>query len=235
MVTLRRLRMRFAPLAFALKWFWPLPRATSFPVRVTRMRLRYDLFDFMRFDFFFAFLPRRFWSWRRLLTSALRSEVSLDDAREPLWAPRDRLSDLIGVGDAREELLETVLKEGLLHALVATLEEEFGAHPVALGEPVSGLPGLKVHVMLAGANLDLDLFGLRDLALRLHCLLLLASLVFEFTIIHDLRNGRDGRGRDLDKVERGCLGRLKRLLERDDAEVLASRADHAQLARADLA
>lgn len=57
---LRRLPARCEPLCFALKWFWPGARDTSFPLRVLRMRLVYDLFVFMfGLLFFFAFLLGR--------------------------------------------------------------------------------------------------------------------------------------------------------------------------------
>src|SRR5258708_1402355 len=86
--------------------------------------------------------------------------------------------------------------------------------------------------MVTGTDLNLDLLGLGYLDLRLDYLLLLTALVLKFTIIHDLSNGRDRRGRNLDKIEpdgeRGRLGGRKRQY----AKVLALCANDAQFLRA---
>lgn len=153
---------------------------------MTRILFEYDLLVFILFWFPCPELVEG------LLSLRLRYQVSLYDSGETLGAPYHRLGDLIGIRDADEKFLKAVLQEFLLHTLVAAFEEELGADSVTLGEPLGRLTGLELHIVVAGADLDLDLLGLRDLYLSLGDLFLLTTLVFKFTIIYDLRNGRDG-------------------------------------------
>jgi hypothetical protein len=83
-----------------------------------------------------------------------------------------------------------------------------------------------------GAHLDLlDLDDLLVLA-RFRRLLLVG--VFQFAEIENLDDGRRGVGRDLDEVETGFLGALKRILDGNVAVVLAVCVDQLDAWNADV-
>src|SRR5690606_24517175 len=59
------------------------------------------------------------------------------------------------------------------------------------------------------------------------------GLVLVLAVVHELAHGRTRRGRDLDQVEIGLLGELQGILDRDGADLLAVRADEANLRHTD--
>jgi hypothetical protein len=105
---------------------------------------------------------------------------------------------------------------------------------MALIEPLGGLLGLEPHIVLAGADLDLDFLGLRDFGLGACGPLFLLQLVLKLTIIHHFRNRRLGVRGDLDKVKAGRLGRLQGVTKGQNAEVLPCGADDTEFRCADL-
>src|SRR3989344_1257836 len=100
---------------------------------------------------------------------------------------------------------------------------------MAIGEPLGGLSSLQVHIVVTRADLNLDLLGLRDLYLGFYSLFLLTSLVFKFTIIHDLRNGRDGRWRNLYQIAPSSLRGRECVCELQYTKVGSVSTNHAQL------
>ncbi|MDQ1299590.1 MAG: hypothetical protein QG636_258 [Patescibacteria group bacterium] len=147
--------------------------------------------------------------------------VTLDDGGESFRSARHRLSNLVGVRNHEHELLEASLKKRLVHALVPSLEEELHANAVSVGEPFGCLLRLETHIVLSRAYFDLYFLGLRDLYLAARGTFFLASLVLEFTIIHDFRNGRHRVRRDLNEVQTEVLGHFKGFVRVEDAEVLS--------------
>ncbi|GLX99327.1 hypothetical protein Hesp01_72770 [Herbidospora sp. NBRC 101105] len=59
---------------------------------------------------------------------------------------------------------------------------------------------------------------------RLH-----GRLVLELAVVHELADGRACRRRDLNEIEVGLLGELQGVVDGDDADLLAVRADEADL------
>ena len=126
------------------------------------------------------------------LSLSLCYQISFDHSRETLRASDDWLGDLISIRDAEKKFLKAILQEFLLHTFIAAFEEELSAYSVTLFEPLGSLLGLESHIVVARAYLDLYLLGLRYLYLGFGDLFLLTTLVFEFTIIYNLRNRREG-------------------------------------------
>jgi len=164
-----------------------------------------------------CFCFRTFW----LFCGSRRFCVTLDDGGESFRRARHRLGDLVSIRDHEHELLEASLEECLVHALVSALKEEFHANSVSVSKPFGRFLRLETHIVLSGAYFDLDLLGLRDLYLAARGTFFLASLVLEFTIIHDFRNGRHRVWRDLNEVQTEVLGHFKGLVRVEDAEVLS--------------
>jgi hypothetical protein len=75
----------------------------------------------------------------------------------------------------------------------------------------------------------LDLFDLDDLLLFLRLGLFLLLLVFEFSEIEDLADGRLGSRGDFDQIETRGLRDFNRLRGRNDAALLASFVDQKDL------
>jgi hypothetical protein len=166
---------------------------------VTRTRFKYDLFVFM------------FFTLSLFVVSAVEpvegSFFSFNNTRKTFRTLLYRVSKAVGGRYFRQEFIETLYEKRFVHTLVPPLEKELSPYAVPFKKPFSGLFGFEEHVMLACADLDLDLLGLSDLRFSLDGLVLFASLVLKFTIISDLRNWGESEGRDLDKVEpRGLSG-----------------------------
>ena len=81
------------------------------------------------------------------------------------------------------------------------------------------------------AELDLLDDGLRLVLARFPGLQ--RGLVLELAVVHELADRRPGGGRHLDKVEVGLLGQQKRIVDRDDPDLLASGADQPDFRDAD--
>ena len=60
-------------------------------------------------------------------------------------------------------------------------------------------------------------------------LLLLALLKAELSVVHELANGGDGLGRDLDKIQALLIRNLQGLLGTHDAQLLTFSADESDL------
>ena len=130
---------------------------------------------------------------------------------EPLQQPEPQL----GAG-----LLATAEHDRDLD-LVATLEE---AHDVALlGLVVVGVD-LRSELLLLDHGELLVAAGLPGL---------LRALVLELAVVHELADRRAGGGGDLDEVELGLLRQPQGVLDAHDADLLAVRADQADLGNAD--
>jgi hypothetical protein len=102
---------------------------------------------------------------------------------------------------------------------------------VPLGKPLGGLFGLELHVVVAGAYLDLDGLRLGGVGIGLYFTALFLLFVLEFTIFHYFCNRRGGVGAYFDKVEPDVLGALESLAQGEYAEVLAPRPYNAHLRR----
>lgn len=97
--------------------------------------------------------------------------------------------------------------------LVAVLQEADGV--VALGFKIVGID----------AEAQTNLFDLNRF-------LILSGFLFPFglleailTVVHYLANGRNGVGRNVDKIEIFCVGRIDRLIDGQDSELRAVRID----------
>jgi hypothetical protein len=61
----------------------------------------------------------------------------------------------------------------------------------------------------------------------------LGLLVLELAVVHEAADGRPLHRGDLDEVEVGLLGKLERVFDADDADLLAGGADETDLGNTD--
>ncbi len=124
-----------------------------------------------------------------------------DNDSESLWSLGDILGYLVLYGDELHHAIEALLEEVDIHVLGASDEEEVDFDTIALSEPLGDLLGLELEVMFPGTHFDLDNLEFAHHDFRLGSLLLLFFIVLILAVIHDLRDWRSSRGRDLYEVE----------------------------------
>ena len=146
--------------------------------------------------------------------------------------------------DARRRLdhrhVPQILDDALEHLLaqlavgdLAAAEHHGDAGLVGLVEELADLPDLDVVVVLLGAGAELHLLELHDHLLLLGLVLLLLLGVLELPVIHDLADGRLGRGADLDEVHPQLLRARQCLIDWKYAELLGLGSNDADLPRLD--
>ena len=120
-----------------------------------------------------------------------------------------------------EESLEALLQERKLHILVSSPQKQVYLYPVALKQPLGCSFCLEVHVVFAGAYLDLDAFRLRSVGFGLYFAAFLLLLVLEFTILHDFCNRWLGQRGDFYKVQIQLPGLCEGLTQGKNPKVFA--------------
>ena len=80
------------------------------------------------------------------------------NSAQPFRALADRLGELKLSRDKLEEPLEPLFEKGKLHIFVAAPQKEVYLNTMAIGQPQGGTLGLKSHVVVAGADFDLNDF-----------------------------------------------------------------------------
>ena len=141
------------------------------------------------------------------------------------------LDDTVGddvVGQPLEQV-EPELRAGLLPAP----EHDGDLHLVTAAEEADDVTLLGLVVVLVDLGTELHLLddGVGLVASGLAGLL--GVLVLELAVVHELADGRARGRRDLDEVEIVLAGELHRLLDADDADLLAVGPDQADLGDAD--
>jgi hypothetical protein len=131
-----------------------------------------------------------------------------------------------------DDLLQHLLAE-LAVGHLAAAEHDGDAGLVGLLEELADLLDLDVVVVLLGAGTELDLLEEHHHLVLLGLVLLLLLQVLELPVVHDLADGRLGERADLDEVHPLLLGPGQRLVDAQDAELLARRTDHPHLPRLD--
>src|SRR3989338_4770502 len=149
--------------------------------------------------------------------------------RQTLGAFGYRVRQFVVRRDELEEPLQPLLKEAELHVLVPPPQKQVHFDAVAFLQPRGRLFGLQLHIVVAGANLDLDAFRLGSMGFGLHFPAFFLLFVLEFTIFHYFCNRRDGVGAYLDKVQPELLRLGNGVREGQDAEILPLGAEHAHL------
>ena len=104
---------------------------------------------------------------------------------------------------------------------------------VTLGEELLHVPHLGVEVALADLRTELHFLDRHLDGLLARLLGLLALLVAELAVVHDPAHGRRCQRGDFDEVEVELTGQCEGLRERLDPELIAVRADEANLTGAD--
>ncbi len=197
----------------ALKWLNPGLRPTSLPLFVSFRRLVNDLLVFV-----VAIICCRF--------AAL---IPLDNDGEPLGGLLVRFRYLIVFCHKMQDSVKPLFKEGFPHAFGAAAQEELHFDAVPLFEPVAGSLCLELKVVVAGANLDLDVLCFGGFCPCPRLLELFFLLVLVFAPLHEFGNrGLRLRG-NLDEVYPFRFSKSKRFSERQDAAALSLGIDDAQL------
>ena len=105
---------------------------------------------------------------------------------------------------------------------------------VASGEEFPRVLEPVVDVVLSGFRMQADLLDVGDVRLGLGLVTAALLFVLVLAVVHQLADRRVGVGADLDEIGRGLRRRFARLVNRDDAGLLAVGADEPDPARADL-
>jgi hypothetical protein len=139
--------------------------------------------------------------------------------------------DLLQVLD---DLLQHLLAQ-LAVGHLAAAEHDGDAGLVGVLEELADLLDLDVVVVLLGARPELDLLEQHHHLVLLGLVLLLLLEVLELPVVHDLADRGLGERADLDEVHPLLLRPRQRLVDGQDAELLARRTDDPHLARLDAA
>ncbi len=153
----------------------------------------------------------------------------LDDNGEALQSLLRRFGDRVLLGDELEDAFESLFQEVELHVLRAAGEEEVDFDSMSLLQPFRCLFRFQCKIVFAGADLHLDILHFDDVGFRLGRLELFVLIVLKLSVVHDLRDRRDGVRRDFDEIKTRCQGFVEGVLEGNDPEVLPDRTDDAKL------
>ena len=132
-------------------------------------------------------------------------------------------------GEVQQQALADV---GVGHFTAA--EADGDLDPVTLQEEFLGVSQLHIEVAGVDTGGHTDLLDLHHMLVLFGLLVPFGLLKFEFSVIHELANGRDGVGGNLDQVHTRVIGVALGLRGGHDAELRAVRADQADLAVTDL-
>ena len=132
-------------------------------------------------------------------------------------------------GKIEQELLADV---GVSHFTAAEANSDLNA--VALSQELLGIAQLGVEIADVDTGGHTDFLDFDNMLVLFRFFLALGLLELELTVVHELANGRDSVGRDLDQVQTGLIGAVLSLGSRHDAELLTGVADQSNFAVADL-
>src|SRR5690554_1975174 len=136
------------------------------------------------------------------------------------------LGDVVG-----ETLQETHTHLGA--RLLATAEHDHDLDLVARLEEALDVALLGPVVVRVDLEAEPDLLESRVGLVPARLARLHVGLVLELAVVHELRDGGSSVRGDLDEIEVGLLREAQRVLDADDADLLAARSDEADLADAD--
>ena len=105
---------------------------------------------------------------------------------------------------------------------------------VAISDELLGILELGVEIADIDARRHANLLDLHHVLVLLCFLLLLALLETELAVVHQLANGRDSLGRDLDKIQTLFIGDLQRLIGGHDAHLFTFGTNQADLLVVDI-
>jgi hypothetical protein len=116
----------------------------------------------------------------------------------------------------------------------AATETNSNLDTVAVGKELLGIAQFGVEVTDVNAGGHADFLDFDNVLILLRFFLTLGLLELELAVVHELANGRDGVGGDLDQVQTDLVGAVLRLGSGHDAKLLTGVADQSNFAVADL-
>jgi hypothetical protein len=144
---------------------------------------------------------------------------------------RHRL-DLAEFGDVGCDAVQKFQAKLLVGHFAAT-EAQGDFDLVALIEELQHRAHFHIIIVDISARTELDFLDLDDVLLFARFGFAFLGLVFILAEVHDFAHGRLGIGRDFDQIQPGLFGHLHGTRRRHDADILAVRADQADLWRPD--
>jgi len=105
---------------------------------------------------------------------------------------------------------------------------------VAISDELLGVFELGVEIADINTRRHPDFLDLHHVLVLLRFLFPLALLKTELAVIHQLADGRDSLGRDLDKIQTLLIGNLQRLIGRHDTELFTFGTDQSDLLVVDI-
>src|SRR3989338_9973610 len=151
--------------------------------------------------------------------------------RQTLGAFGYRVRQFVVRRDELEEPLQPLLKKAELHVLVPPPQKLVHFDAMTFLQPRGRLFGLQLHIMVAGAYLDLDAFRLGGVGFGLHFSAFFLLFVLEFTIFHHFCNRWDGVRAYLYKVQTELLCLGNGLRQGQNTKVFPLGAQYAYLLR----